>query len=230
MSTRVGVICEGPIDAALLSALLHRIAQDKAGYAWPVAASDLDETLRLRTSGHGAVVKKLAKLVRVLDRGETLDCRFFVIVLDYKKTKTVQQDLRALVAGSRRSFILGIAIEEIEAWWLADRSNTLAWFGLADEDIAGCAYATPDYSPERDSTPKRTLTELTKVSERCSRPYGTGNSELAREFAEDWREHASIQVMEHACARGFGPFSNAVADAFQRCLREDASSEGRLFP
>ena len=228
MSTRVGVICEGPIDVALLAALLHRIAHNKAEYTWPVAASDLDETLRLRTTGHGAVVKKLERIIRVLDRGETSDCRFFVIVLDHKKTDKVQQELRALVARRRRSFILGIAIEEIEAWWLADRSYTLTWLGLTDDDIAGCAYATPDYSPERDSTPKRTLTELTRISERCSRPYGTGDKELAADFAEDWREHASIQVIEHDCARGFEPFSNAVASAFKRCLREDAAARGQL--
>ncbi len=36
MSTRVGIITEGPIDQALLPPLLSRIAELRAEFRWPV--------------------------------------------------------------------------------------------------------------------------------------------------------------------------------------------------
>ena len=39
-ATRVGIIAEGPIDHALLPALLERIARDRAAFDWPVLGED----------------------------------------------------------------------------------------------------------------------------------------------------------------------------------------------
>ena len=41
VSTKVGIIAEGPIDYVLIPALMERIAQDQAGYKWPVSPDDL---------------------------------------------------------------------------------------------------------------------------------------------------------------------------------------------
>lgn len=227
MSTRVGVICEGPIDVALLSALLERIAKDRAEYTWPVASDDL-EVLRVRKTGHGGVVAKLRRLVETLESGVRPDCAFFVVVLDSKKTRGAQDSVRHLVSGRSHEIVYGLAVKEIEAWWLADRRALLEWLDLTEEDISSCAYAAEGYRPEADDRPKTTLGELTALSDRCDRNYGQGDAGLAGDFAEDWRDCANIQVIEHNCARGFAPFSNDVAAAFERCLRDDATGRGAL--
>ena len=43
MSTKIGIIAEGPIDHALLPALLTRIAAERAAITWPVNAQDIAE-------------------------------------------------------------------------------------------------------------------------------------------------------------------------------------------
>ena len=73
----------------------------------------------------------------------------------------MQEEIRQLIAGHAR-FVMGVAIEEIEAWWLADRRNTLAWAHLVPRPPAHCRYAAADYHAESDPDPKATLDELTR--------------------------------------------------------------------
>ncbi len=53
MSTRVGIIAEGPIDLALLPPILSRIAEERAGVNWPVQVADAFEWLQMRPRGQG---------------------------------------------------------------------------------------------------------------------------------------------------------------------------------
>ena len=139
MSTKIGIIAEGPIDHALLPALLERIARDRAGYNWPVRPEDVAEVFQIRKRGHGGVLETVRKLVAALST-DVYDHAFFVIMLD-RRTRPVQEEIRTLISPHGR-FVMGIAIEEIEAWWLADRRNTLAWAGMTDSLPATIA-ATP---------------------------------------------------------------------------------------
>jgi hypothetical protein len=220
-ATSVGVIAEGPIDYTLLPPLLERIATQRAAFIWPVAPDDLDTELRIRKTGFGGVVKKLRRLLRALSGEDPPRHRFYVIVLD-RRTRPAQQKVRKLLRGRDR-FILGMAIEEIEAWWLADRYHVCLWLDLPDESGAGARYFEPDYNPERDKEPKATLDELTWMSPRCDQRYGrTGNVALAADFVEDqeWGSHADLDAIETACPQGFAPFSIAVADQFCTVKRE----------
>ena len=98
-----------------------------------------------------------------------------VILLD-RRTQKIQQKVRKLIAGKDR-FLLAVAQEEIEAWWLGDRTNTLGWLGFRGPPV-GTRYAADKYLAERDDNPKRTLTELTEKSSRLDRVYGEGNLDL----------------------------------------------------
>ena len=224
MSTRIGIIAEGVIDHALLPALLSRIAHDKASFRWPLDASDLAQTFPIRKRGHGGVLEAVRALVAALDT-EVYDHACFVILLD-RKTAPVQKEIRKLIQGRPR-FVLGLAIEEIEAWWLGDRTNTFAWTGLDANSLpSACPYARRTYKAEADKRPKATLDELTRLSERFDRSYGEGNLDMAQEFAEDyWMKFARLDEISSQCPRGFGRFGQQMVNAFHRAR----AASGRLL-
>src|SRR3954452_22563589 len=88
MSTKVGIIAEGPIDNALLPALLSRIAEEQAHFTWPLTADDVGTVFPLRKRGHGGVLDTVRKLVKALEQ-EPFDHACFVILLD-RRTRSVQ--------------------------------------------------------------------------------------------------------------------------------------------
>jgi hypothetical protein len=160
------------------------------------------------------VLETVRRLVAALST-DVYDHAFFVILLD-RRTRPVQDEIRALI-GAHGRFVLGIAIEEIEAWWLADRRNTLEWAGLAESLPAHCRYADGRYHAERDDEPKKTLDELTRESDRLDRYYGDGSVELAIEFAEDyWKEFAHLDDIRAQCTQGYRPFEKDVTQHFRR--------------
>lgn len=223
MSTKIGIIAEGPIDHVLLPALLSRIAQDRAGFTWPLVSEDIAVVFQIRKKGHGGVLETMRRLVVALD-SEYFDYAFFVVLLDYR-TKPIQKMVRKLIR-DRSRFVLGIAIEEIEAWWLADRTNTLAWSGFSAGLPPGCRYGSRKYKAEKDKAPKKTLNELTRLSNRIDRYYGDGNLDLATDFAEEyWQGNARLDEISVQCPRGFVPFQNVVTNEF----RQAKSRSGRLW-
>lgn len=218
MSTRVGIIAEGPIDHALLLALLSRIVAEKVGLTWPLHGEDAADLFPIRKRGHGGVLVTVRALVEVLDT-QYFDHHCFVILLD-RRTRAVQEEIAKLIAGRDR-FVLGVAVEEIEAWWLGDRTNTLAWSGLADDLPDDCRYAAVKYKAEADDDPKKTLDELTRLSERFDRWYGEGNVDLACEFAEDyWKENARLDEMAAQCPHSYRPFQRELVNQFRPLLPE----------
>lgn len=214
-AARVGVICEGPIDRALLAALLERIARDRAGFAWPTSTDDIADSFRIRERGHGRVVEAVKRLIEVLSRSPCRSEAFYVVVLD-RRTRPAHKAVRKLLRG-RGQFIFGTAIEEIEAWWLADRRSTLGWAGLDDPLPRDMRYSKAHYVAERDQDPKRTLDEVTEQSPKLDCRYGrNGNLGLAEDFADTWRQTAKLADVEAQCPRGFGPFCRAVSREFTR--------------
>lgn len=215
MSTKIGIISEGPIDYALLPPLLERIARDKAAFTWPIEPDEVPERFSLRKRGHGGVLKAVRALVRALDT-EHFDHSCFVILLD-RRTAPVQREVAKLIRGRPR-FVLAVAIEEIEAWWLGDRTNTLAWTGLKPSDLPeGLPYAASKYKAEKDANPKATLDGLTRLSDRLDRYYGEGSLDLAEDFAEEhWRSSARLDEISSQCPRGFGRFQRHMVNAFRR--------------
>lgn len=225
MSTKVGIITEGPIDDALLPALLERIAHVRASFDWPIEAIDLLDIIPIRKRGHGGVLESVRRLVDFMDASPPSGHDFFVILLDHR-TRAVYREVRKLIAG-KHHFVLGVAIEEIEAWWLADRNSTLAWLGLPDGRPDGLRYWAKGYSPERDAAPKVTLDELTCISPNVDQRYGrNGNLSLARDFADEcWRQHARLGAIERGCPQGFAPFCKDATQAFRSAKKQ----RGRLF-
>jgi hypothetical protein len=147
-----------------------------------------------------------------------------VILLD-RRTRAVQKEVEKLIRGKDR-FILGIAIEEMEAWWLGDRTNTLAWSSLKNNLPTTCRYAKWKYRAEQDDSPKRTLDELTRLSDRFDRYYGEGNVDMAMEFAKDyWQSGARLHEIATQCPEGFCRFQDRMANRFRRVK----ASGGQLF-
>ena len=197
--------------------------RDRADYNWPIAPDDLAELFPIRKRGHGGVLETVRNLVSALSN-EVYDHAFYVILLD-RRTRTVQKEVRRLLS-KHDGFVLGIAIEEIEAWWLADRTNTLTWAGLRGGMPKDCRYAAPGYSSERDKDLKKTLHELTLRSNRFDRTYGEGNVDMAREFAEEhWRRSARLDELRVQCPRGYKPFEQSITQEFRSAARR----RGRLF-
>jgi len=213
MSTRVGIIAEGPIDLALLPPILRRIAEERAGVNWPVQVADAFEWLQMRPRGHGGVLMAIRRIVRVLQRQPEFPYAFIVILLD-RRTQKVRERVPKLIAGKDR-FVLGVAQEEIEAWWLGDRTNTLRWLDFS-EPPSGTRYAASGYVAERDDDPKRTVHELTEKSSRLDRVYGEGNLDLARDFADLWDGQVRLKEIETQCPKQFLPFCGDTTQAFRR--------------
>jgi hypothetical protein len=213
MSTRVGIVAEGPIDLALLPSILHQIAKERAGVAWPVNIADAFEWLQMRPRGHGGVLMAIRRIVRVLEKDPQLPYAFIVILLD-RRTQKIQKRIRKLISGKDR-FVLAIAQEEIEAWWLGDRTNTLGWLKFPQPPV-GTRYANRSYVAERDNNPKYTLHELTEKSAHVDRVYGEGNLELARDFAELWDGKVRLNEIKTQCPQQFPPFCDETTQAFRR--------------
>ncbi|HUT34396.1 MAG TPA: hypothetical protein VNE39_13000 [Planctomycetota bacterium] len=214
-ATKIGIIAEGPIDQALLPALLERIACDRAQFRWPVSPEDATSSLRMRKRGHGGVLVAVRQIVNFLKRSSLFSYfAFFVILLD-RRTKPVQDEVRKLVRESDR-FVVGIAIEEIEAWWLGDRASTLAFLQLSDALPSELRYADPNYKAEQDPHPKKTLDELTQVSGAVDSTYGQGHVGIATDFARGWRDTAQLDSIEWQCPKGFGAFCRDATNEFRR--------------
>ncbi len=211
---KVGLLCEGDIDLELVPALLHRISRQRAGIRWPLSVSDVVEEVKLRKGGFGQVIKALGRLLQLIGERPFSQYDCFVIVVD-AKSRDAREKIRRRIRGDYR-FVLGIAVQEIEAWWLADRRNTLEWIDLEEGHPAGLRYWAHAYNPERDQAPKVTLDELTQESPRLRSRYGDGNTELAGEFAALWRDRAELDQMEIHCPRGFAPFCGKAAGTFRR--------------
>lgn len=214
---RIGILCEGPIDLELVSALLQRIARSRARVSWPLQPRDVIEQVRMRKRGYGQIPEALKRLKPLLHEEPFEGYSLFVIILDYK-TRGTQRSIRRQIKGDHR-FLLGIAIREIEAWWLADRRNTLEWLGLNNGPQLSYRYWRHNYNPERDDDPKRTLDELTQLSSRVDATYSGGNVGLAREFASLWADRAELRQIEIHCSQGFAPFCRRATQAFRRAQR-----------
>ena len=218
MSTRIGIIAEGPIDHVLLPPLISTVASEVVGAKWPVLPGDVSELIPIRKTGHGGVLEKLRALTEFL-KVNPLGYALFVIVLD-RKTSAVQAEVRRLVHGDSR-FVIGIAIEEIEAWWLADRHSTLAWIGHTGGTLPKCRYGDASkYAAEKDRDPKRTLNELTELSPRLDSRYGQGNVALAENFVDrHWSVGVRRAEIASQCHQGYGRFERDLSNALRPVLQ-----------
>lgn len=214
---KIGYFGEGKLDYILLPPLLEAIAQNKAQIHWPVEASDM-KRLNIRKTGHGGVLEKIRALMEFHDECkkslERMPESFYVIVLD-RRTRTVQQMIKETMNNCSIPYVMGIAIEEIEAWILADRCQLLNWLQLDESasHVRKLRYFDSEYDPEEDSDPKKTLDQLIRASSVPS--ADCWNTDAAAEFVEFWRDGSMDLVeIEKGCPKGFKPFSEAVSEYF----------------
>ncbi len=215
LGTKIGIISEGPIDEALLPPILDEIARQRVGYInWPIIPDDLGEIFTFRKRGHGGVLVKVKSLIKLLSENSQNDHAFFIILLD-RKTSSIQKEIKKLIQG-KPLFVMGIAIEEIEAWWLADKRNLFEFLGITEKQCINTRFGKAHYRPETDNDPKKTLHELTEISPRLQETYGNGNTNLAREFAEDyWRGRVDLAAIEQKCPKGFASFCKDITQSLK---------------
>lgn len=221
----IGLLSEGPTDVELIPALLKRIASLRTSIHWPLNVRNSLSEVRVRTGGFGQVVKGVRRIIERIHEEPFCEYSFFVVVLDDGAAEA-RARIRKLIRGNNK-FVLGIAVPEIEAWWLADRENTLEWLQLADAQIQELRYGRENYRPERDDNPKRTLDELTFISEAVSGTYSEGNAGLAHEFASAWKDSANLDQIENLCSRGFRPFCQSTTAAMRRAASRKGRRHGR---
>ncbi len=222
---RIGLLCEGLVDLELLPALLQRVARSRAGITWPLHCFNAVEEARIRTGSFGQIPKAVKNLLELLHQPPWNDCDFFVILLD-AGTRSTEGKIRKLIRGHGQ-IVMAVAIKEIEAWWLGDRTSTLEWLGLVHQSLAGLRYGEPGYQAEKDSAPKKTLDELTECSPVCTSRYGDHNVDIARNFAEYWRDSADLSLIEKQCPAGFRPFCRNTTNALRRARRRARSARRR---
>jgi len=173
---------------------------------------------RIRKTGHGGVLKKLKMIVADYEKGIYRPPDILVIVLDHRKTQAVVADIRNLVSGHVWT-VIGVAIEEVEAWWLADRQQTLGWLALSNEDAEAAGYG-PDYAPEKDPDPKGTLDRLTKCSGAVEVGYGDGSVSLATDFVDAaWRQSVTLDSLRIKCPGGFAPFHDRMSERIKTVVK-----------
>lgn len=206
---KVSIITEGDIDLVLLPPLIAAIAQE-AGIRWPVDVKEDLHVSHIRKTGHGGALEKARQIAESLAKGTYPRPDLLVFVLDSYKTEHVIGEIKDLLAG-HPWVVFGIAIQEIEAWWLGDRKQTLGWLGLTEETATECGYG-PDYAPEKDADPKVTLNKLTEVSTNVDDLYGDGHTGLAEDFVSvAWSNWVDINSIKFKCNEGFGEFSERLS-------------------
>jgi hypothetical protein len=204
---KISLITEGDIDRALIPCLLAEIAK-RVGVTWPLTVDEFQET-QIRKRGFGAVLDGVRLVIEQMEAGTYARPDVLVVVLDHRKTQAVVDEIRRLTR-SMDWIAIGIAVEEIEAWWLADQNQVLAWLEISREDARRVGYSE-SYSPERDHDPKQTLHLLTQASNKILFNYGRGSVTLAEEFADvAWKNWADLESMVFKCPRGFAPFAERM--------------------
>jgi len=211
---KIGIISESPIDLALVSALLSRIAISRAGIAWPLQTDNTIERIGIRQNGHGQVLKALKKLKTLINDGPFSEYSLFIVLVD-QVPAGIRRRFEREVRGNAR-LVFATAIREIEAWWLADRASVLAWLRLTEADITTHRYGMAAYNAERDHNPKDTLDQITNISTAVQTRYDGGNVGLAREFSSIWKDSARLDQIEISCGAGFAPFCRATTRALRR--------------
>ncbi len=197
---RIGLLVEGGIDETLLPPLLQEALHSIS----PGRAEQFDTfQFPYPSGGFGEIPKNLRLLITLFeDEGERrkLGCDMFVIVHDSRHTEEIQKEIRNILKEAH-SFpaVYGLAIQEIEAWVLADIEH------LNREVFKLTPCPRLQRSPERDPDPKSTLTEkFIKPSKHIG--FDRWNPECARMVAPLLR---SSQVRSH-CPKGFGRFWDSL--------------------
>ncbi len=194
---KIGLLVEGAIDETILQPIITETLGGKGANRPPAFA-----VFPFPPKGFGEIPKNLRILVRLYgdpQERDRLGCDLFVVVHDGRKTGTVQKEIRSILREARDfPAVYGLAIQETEAWILGDIENV-------NRNVFRI-HPPPrlPHSPERDSDPKKTLTDLfIKPSKDIE--YDCWNQECARLVAPHLRP---AQVARH-CPKGFGKlFSN----------------------
>ena len=186
----IGLLAEGTIDENLLPPLIEKIFEGRE--------------VRFRhlpypPNGAGEIPKNLKILTRLYQYEEEkrrIGCDLFILVHDSRNTQEIQKEIRSILRDAVGfPAVYGLAIQEIEAWVLAEHKH------LNNHLFQIHPCPTLPHKPEDDPAPKKTLIELfLKRSERFE--YDHWNTECAWAVAPYLRPKA----IAFQCRRGFGAF------------------------
>jgi hypothetical protein len=216
---KIEFICEGPIDSVLLKPLISAIAKI-SGVSWPVNPSEDLQTSYIRKSGFGGVQKRIEAILKMISKGIYARPDILVIAIDHYKTENVREIIKDLIA-ELDFCVLAIPVQEIEAWWLGDRMQVLAWSGLNENFASKIGYG-PGFSPESILKPKVLLNKITEISDRIQCIYGNdGSLEVAEDFVDlAWNQQVNLESIKFNCPQGFVPFFEDIENSIKDYLKK----------
>lgn len=209
---RVLYVTEGEHDEPI-QALIRSVAQEKAGLTFPIRQKDAVRFIERPRRGFGRVQEVLKDIAGFRDEktrrgekdGDILNYDVLVALIDKRaknreKCKSYARKLDA---------VLGVAIEEFEAWILGDLPSIKTWLGVDKEGVESCGI-TPSYRAEKDKNPKATLKCLVTES-----AFSCGwDSLVASQYAMEWQPQ--LDKIEAQCPRGFKPFARQLSSHMRR--------------
>lgn len=203
---RIGLLIEGGIDEEILPPLMEQLMSVLPEHR----RRGLDYyPVPFPPNGYGEIPKNLKMLVKLYENAserQRIGCDLFVVVLDSRRTKEVQRQIKDVLRGaSVFPAVYGVAIQETEAWVLGDIGNVNKHvFKVAPEPQLPKA-------PEKDPDPKKTLVDLfVRVSPVLE--YDAWNTECARAVAP----HLRKDTVAVRCPKGFGKFATGFEQTIRR--------------
>jgi hypothetical protein len=201
---RVGYSLEGPFDYRVVPALLRRLVEETFGQT--IIVEQLPPPPGRLRRGHG-LIASLPADARVLNE---LRAEIMVSVVDTDNTHVMTRlgalrEARDRAQPSPLCFALGVAVQSIETWLLADEQAiraALAEYTYGDQPVP----RQPD--PETLPNPKTHLNDLASDL--------TGGVEPgADRFVEAIVAHTDLQILRDRC-----PQFEALATEFMNCVRQ----------
>jgi hypothetical protein len=218
---KVYFVVEGEIDAILLSAIVRQVAKT-VGVRWPVIPEWDKKTISVRKTGHGGALEKVRRIASDYCSGIYERPDILIVMIDHRKTEEARSEIAELCR-NLDFVILAFPKEEIEAWWLGDRQQVLAWLNLSERTATSLGYH-PGISTEGMLDPKSVLSSLTAESDSVDQIYGNGNIYLAEDFVENaWSNHINIHEVISSCPLFFRRFFDELCSAIRRISRLSAS-------
>lgn len=201
--SNIGLLIEGGVDEELLRPLLDRTISDIVNVR---PGETTYFIVPFPPNGYGEIPKNLKTLIRQYqdhEERERIGCDLFLIIHDSRKTEEIQRQIKRILRDAPEfPSVYALAVQEIEAWVLADIDEVnRRIFRIHPQPLLPT-------SPERDKDPKKTLTELfVKPSEHID--FDRWNRECARAVAP----HVRHDQVRRRCPRGFGRLFDALNDS-----------------
>jgi hypothetical protein len=199
---------EGDERRGAVSVLVRRVLAEKFGR--DIADHEIERAVLPRVHAQSDQVSGYPrKVMLAIKEAAARRCTSVAIVVDRDRTpggsRLAQlREGRALSEGSgeplAQGTALGVAVETVEAWLLADEKALNDALGLAPPTPAIAGPEELDGGPKTESHPKNVFRKLVKRGTSAGEPY------------DGVAERVRLELLERRCKLGFAPFAEEVRE------------------